>query len=77
LKTSVVVGLASLRGVAVEKMSREATFRQNDITRALRAVGAAGCEVRRIEINRDGKIVLVLTEPADPESKADISEIVL
>jgi hypothetical protein len=76
-KTSVVVGLAPLRGVAVEKMSREATFRQNDITRALRAAGAAGCAVRRIEINRDGKIILVLTEPPDLETKADSSEIVL
>jgi hypothetical protein len=71
------LGLVPLRVVAVEKMSREATFRQNDITRALRAAGAAGCEVRRIEINRDGKIVLVLTEPADAETKADGSEIVL
>ncbi len=58
-------------------MSREATFRQNDITRALRAAGAAGCEVRRIEINRDGKIVLVLSEPTEAEVKADGSEIVL
>jgi hypothetical protein len=68
---------AAARSPGSNKMSREATFRQNDITRALRAAGAAGCEVRRIEINRDGKIVLVLTEPADPESKADSSEIVL
>jgi hypothetical protein len=58
-------------------MRREATFRQNDVTRALRAVGAAGCEVRRIEINRDGKIVLVLTESSDAESPTQGSEIVL
>ena len=44
-------------------MSRTAaTFRQHDVTRALRAAGAAGCEVRRVEIDRDGKIVLVMIE---------------
>jgi hypothetical protein len=58
-------------------MRRATTFRQNDVTRALRAVGAAGCEVRRIEINRDGKIVLVLTESSDAESPTQGSEIVL
>jgi hypothetical protein len=60
-------------------MSRTtATFRQHDITRALRAVSAAGCEVRRVEIDRDGKIVLVMIEPAESESKsADAAKIVL
>jgi hypothetical protein len=68
---------AAARSRGSNRMSREATFRQNDITRALRAAGAAGCEVRRIEISRDGKIVLVLTEPADAEREAASSEIVL
>jgi hypothetical protein len=59
-------------------MSRTpATFRQNDITRALRAAGAAGREVRRVEIDRDGKIVLVLIEQQNVEPKSDGSEIVL
>jgi hypothetical protein len=60
-------------------MSRAAaTFRQHDITRALRAADAAGCEVRRVEINRDGKIVLVMVEPAEIEPKsADSEKIVL
>jgi hypothetical protein len=59
-------------------MSRTASaFRQNDITRALRAAGAAGREVRRVEIDRDGKIVLVLIEQQGVEPKSDGSEIVL
>jgi hypothetical protein len=59
-------------------MSRAATFRQLDITRALRAADAAGREVRRVEIDRDGKIVLVMVEPAGSESKvADPAKIVL
>jgi hypothetical protein len=59
-------------------MSRTAsTFRQQDVTRALRAAGAAGCDVRRVEIDRDGKIILVLIERVDAEPKSDGSEIVL
>jgi hypothetical protein len=60
-------------------MSRTAaTFRQHDVTRALRAAGAAGCEVRRVEIDRDGKIVLVMIEAAAAETRAtDPEKIVL
>jgi hypothetical protein len=60
-------------------MSRAAaTFRQHDVTRALRAAGAAGCEVRRVEIDRDGKIVLVMIEAATAETRAtDPEKIVL
>jgi len=35
------------------------TFKQQDATRAARAAIAAGLEVQRIEIDRDGKIVVV------------------
>jgi hypothetical protein len=35
-----------------------AAFRQSDLQRALRAAKAAGLEVERVEIDRDGKIVL-------------------
>lgn len=61
-------------------MARPATFKQQDVTRALRAADAAGCPVRRVEIGRDGKIVLVIVEQPgerqpDPPSRA--SRIVL
>jgi hypothetical protein len=49
------------------------TFRQLDVTRALRAAVAAGIEVQRIEIHKDGKIVLVtskLSEQAEPAPKS-------
>jgi hypothetical protein len=36
------------------------TFKQADLTRALRAARKAGAEVERVEIGRDGRIVLVL-----------------
>ncbi len=35
------------------------TFRQQDVTRALRAATAAGLAVDRVEIDRTGKIVIV------------------
>lgn len=39
------------------------TFRQQVMKRALRATVAAGIEVRRIEIDTDGKIVVVTGKP--------------
>ena len=54
-------------------MSRRAcTFKQQDVTRALRATVAAGIEVQRIEIDRDGKIVLVTGKVV--ETNAEIAE---
>jgi hypothetical protein len=48
------------------------TFRQLDVTRALRAAAAAGIEVQRIEIEKDGRIVVVagkvLESPRDDEN---------
>lgn len=41
------------------------TFRQQDVTRALRATVAAGIEVQRVEIDKDGKIVVVTGKPAE------------
>ena len=37
-----------------------ATFKETDFTRALRAARKAGADVERVEIGRDGRIVLVL-----------------
>lgn len=35
------------------------TFKQQDVTRTLRAFVAAGIEVKRCEIEKDGRIILV------------------
>jgi hypothetical protein len=61
-------------------MARPCTFKQQDVTRALRAADAAGRPVRRVEIDRDGKIILVMIEPAEdqpPEKPARPAQIVL
>lgn len=38
------------------------TFRQSDVTRAVKAALAAGVRIERIEIDKDGKIVVVVGE---------------
>jgi hypothetical protein len=40
----------------------QAIFRQADVTRAFRAAKAAGVRVARVEIDRDGKIVIVTAD---------------
>jgi hypothetical protein len=52
------------------------TFKQGDVTKALKAAAAAGVGVRRIEIDpRDGKIVIVAGQPeADSSSAGDANE---
>jgi len=37
-----------------------ATFKESDLIRALRAAQKAGIDVVRVEVGRDGRIVLVL-----------------
>jgi hypothetical protein len=40
----------------------QSTFRQRDVTAAIRAAEAAGHAVERIEIDREGRIVVVLRQ---------------
>jgi len=41
-------------------------FRQRDLTTAVKAVVAAGCKVARVEVGKDGKIVVVTGRPEEP-----------
>jgi hypothetical protein len=53
-------------------MRRPSIFKKTDVTRATKAVLAAGLEVARIEIGRDGAIVVVPGRPAvSPRDEAD------
>jgi hypothetical protein len=47
------------------------TFRQSDITRAFRAARAAGVENVRIEIAKDGRLVIIATA-AQPAVQDDL-----
>jgi hypothetical protein len=38
------------------------TFRQQDVTRAVKAVAAAGVHIARIEIDKAGKIVIIAVD---------------
>jgi hypothetical protein len=41
------------------------TFKKRDVEAAIKATRDAGCEVQRIEIDRDGKIVIVTGRPVE------------
>jgi hypothetical protein len=51
---------------------RPSTFKQQDVTRALRAAVAAGIEVQRVEIAKDGRIVIVASPGAAASSLDDL-----
>jgi DNA-binding MarR family transcriptional regulator len=47
-------------------MSRgQQTFKQSDVTKALKAAVKAGIAIERVEIDKDGKIVIVTGRPED------------
>lgn len=56
-------------------MSRgPATFRQQDVTRALKAVATAGIKVQRVEIDKTGKIVVIAANDAAPDDDNELAE---
>jgi hypothetical protein len=49
-------------------MSRAATFKKTDVTRATRAVLAAGLDVERVEIDKSGRIIVVPSKSGESGS---------
>ena len=47
------------------------TFRQVDVTKAVKAVRSAGVDIVRVELTKDGKIVIVTGE-AQPAVQDDL-----
>jgi hypothetical protein len=50
------------------------TFRQQDVTKAVKAVTAAGVDIARIEIDKAGKIVIVTTNGSQPGESTEVNE---
>jgi hypothetical protein len=53
---------------------RPCTFRQADITKAVRAVQAAGVPVARVEVDREGRIIVVAQSGAVEHNGASRNE---
>jgi hypothetical protein len=49
-------------------MSRARLFKRTDVTRAAVAVREAGFDVQRIEIDRDGRIIVIPGRPGEQTS---------
>jgi hypothetical protein len=53
--------------MTAHKLTRApATFRQSDITKAIRAARKAGVENVRVEITKDGKLVIITAPEPEP-----------
>jgi hypothetical protein len=51
------------------------TFRQQDVTKAVKAVAAAGVHIARVEIDKAGKIVIIMGCPSSqPSEKTEPNE---
>ena len=50
------------------------TFRQRDVTAAIRAMEAAGHAVDRVEISPDGRIVVIPVKSGKDAAAVDINE---
>jgi hypothetical protein len=58
-------------------MARDpSTFRQQDVTKAVKAVAAAGVHIARVEIDKAGKIVIITTDATENQSgeSAEVNE---
>ncbi|MDO5370567.1 hypothetical protein [Paracoccus sp. (in: a-proteobacteria)] len=51
--------------------NRPAPFKQIDVTRAAKGVVAAGLPVGRVEIDREGKIVILIADGSSSVDKND------
>jgi hypothetical protein len=52
----------------------QCTFRQGDVTRAVKGVVAAGVQVMRVELDRAGRIVVIAGEPASVDQAKEVGE---
>ncbi len=48
------------------------SFRQRDLVRALRGAKAAGLEVSKVEIDKEGKIIVIIGRSDSPRDDREI-----
>jgi len=53
---------------------RPCAFRQRDVVRAVRAVAAAGERIARVEIDKAGKIVVVIDSKSESTVPVSVNE---
>jgi hypothetical protein len=53
---------------------RPTTFRQRDLTAAVKGVVAAGCAVARVEVSKDGKIIIIMSVGTGKETATDLDQ---
>jgi hypothetical protein len=65
-----------IKGHHGSRMARApSTFRQQDVTRAVKAVTAAGVHIARIEIDKAGKIVIIAADAnGQPSESTEANE---
>jgi hypothetical protein len=49
-------------------------FKQSDLTKAVRGVVAAGVSVAKVEVDKTGKIVVVVGEPSKSASQSPLDQ---
>jgi hypothetical protein len=54
---------------------RPATFRQCDVTKAVKAVVAAGVDIARVEIDKAGKIIIITEDTTDQPGHAGSNDL--
>ena len=58
--------MCNLGALEIFKVPRQrCNFRQSDLTRALKGARAAGIGISRFEIDKDGKIIVVIGKPTE------------
>jgi hypothetical protein len=69
MKIHVLLNCSATRPVVGVKMPRRpCTFRQRDVTAALKAAAAAGMRVAGFKVNPQGEIEVVIGKPAEQDS---------
>jgi hypothetical protein len=66
--------LRQIRQYKEDSMRRASSFKKRDVTRAAKAIQAAGLDIALVEINRDGLIRVIPSKPIDVPKTEEANE---